>query len=131
MSQSSPSTFYDRVGGRPFFETLTRRFYQGVATDALLRPLYPEDPEEFEQARLHLELFLVQYWGGPSDYGERRGHPRLRMRHAPFPIGPAERDAWVTHMTAAVEAAGLAPLDEGQLLGYLTTSATHMINRSG
>ena len=131
MTESSPSTFYDRVGGQPFFEELTTRFYTAVADDPVLRPLYPEDAEEFEAARLHLELFLIQYWGGPAAYNAQRGHPRLRMRHAPFPIGPAERDAWVRHMTDAVRAAGLAPLEEVQLIGYLTTSADHMVNRPG
>ena len=129
MTQSSSSTFYDRVGGQPFFEELTRRFYAGVATDPVLRPLYPDDDEGFELARRHLELFLIQYWGGPADYNATRGAPRLRMRHAPFPIGAAERDAWVRHMTGAVKAAGLAPLEEVQLLGYLTMSAEHMVNR--
>ncbi len=123
------STLYDRAGGRPFFEALTTRFYQGVAEDPVLRPLYPDDPEGLEAARLHLELFLIQYWGGPGDYNELRGHPRLRMRHAPFRIGPAERDAWVHHMTEAVKEAGLSQLDEMQLLGYLTTSASHLINQ--
>jgi hemoglobin len=122
-------TFYDRVGGRTFFETLTKRFYEAVATDPVLEPLYPSDPGEFEQARQHLELFLIQYWGGPSEYNELRGHPRLRMRHAPFDIGPAQRDAWVAHMLDAVRAAGLSPLDEMQLTGYLSTAATQLINR--
>jgi hemoglobin len=119
---------YDRVGGRPFFEDLTRRFYDQVAQDPVLRPLYPESADGLDQARHHLELFLIQYWGGPGDYNEQRGHPRLRMRHAPFAIGPAERDAWVAHMTEAVKAMGVAPLDELQLLSYLTSSATHMVN---
>lgn len=123
------STLFDRVGGQPFFEQLTRRFYQGVATDPVLRPLYPADEAGFEAARLHLELFLIQYWGGPASYNERRGAPRLRMRHAPFPIGPAERDAWLQHMTESVRQADLSPLDEVQLLGYLTTSAEHLMNR--
>ena len=122
-------TLYDRVGGRPFFEGLTRRFYEAVAGDPVLRPLYPDDAEGFEAARRHLELFLVQYWGGPSEYQEVRGHPRLRMRHAPFAIGGAERDAWVAHMSDAVRRAGVSPLDEMQLLGYFTTSADHLINR--
>lgn len=122
------STLFDRVGGRPFFEELTRRFYDGVATDPTLRPLYPSDEAGFEAARLHLELFLVQYWGGPGTYNELRGAPRLRMRHAPFLIGPAERDAWLRHMTGAVRQAGMSPLDEVQLLGYLTTSAEHLMN---
>lgn len=126
---SDPPTFYDRVGGRPFFEALTRRFYEAVETDPVLRPLYPEGDEGFEVARQHLELFLVQFWGGPTDYQDQRGHPRLRMRHARFAIGPAERDAWVTHMTAAVDAAGLAPLERMQLLGYLTSAADQLVNR--
>ena len=123
------STLYDRVGGQPFFERLTRRFYEGVAGDPVLRSLYPDDEEGFEAARLHLEMFLIQYWGGPAAYNATRGAPRLRMRHAPFAIGPAERDAWLRHMTAAVREAGLSPLDEVQLLGYLTTSAEHLMNR--
>ncbi|HET6965045.1 MAG TPA: globin [Acidimicrobiales bacterium] len=124
------STLYDRVGGQPFFETLTTRFYEGVAGDPVLRPLYPEDAEGLEAARLHLELFLIQYWGGPAAYNETRGHPRLRMRHTPFDIGPAERDAWVHHMTEAVKAGGLSPLDEVQMLSYFTTSAAHLMNRA-
>jgi hemoglobin len=123
----SPS-LYARVGGRAFFETLTRHFYDGVASDPVLSRLYPSDPEQLEQARQHLELFLVQYWGGPDDYNQLRGHPRLRLRHAPFTIGPAERDAWVKHMTAAVRAAGLSPLDEMQMIGYLTSSADNLVN---
>lgn len=123
------STLYDRVGGQPFFERLTRRFYEGVADDPVLRPLYPDDEEGFEAARFHLEMFLIQYWGGPATYNASRGAPRLRMRHAPFPIGPAQRDAWLWHMTEAVREAVLSPLDEMQLLGYLTTSAEHLMNR--
>ena len=117
---------YERVGGTPFFEQLTRRFYEGVAADPVLRPLYPDD--DLEAARQRLCGFLVQYWGGPADYSAQRGHPRLRMRHAPFVIGEAERDAWLTHMIAAVEAAALSPLDETQMLTYFRASATHMVN---
>ncbi|HMC39752.1 MAG TPA: globin [Acidimicrobiales bacterium] len=123
-------TLYDRVGGRPFFEALTERFYESVSADPVLARLYPSDPEAFEAARRHLELFLVQYWGGPAQYQEQRGHPRLRQRHAPFVIGPAERDAWVAHMSDAVRAAHLAPLDEMQMLGYLTTAADHLVNQA-
>ncbi len=92
-------TLYERVGGEPFFVDLVDRFYVGVAGDPLLRPLYPDDLTESSR---HLALFLMQYWGGPSTYGEERGHPRLRMRHAPFVVGPAERDAWLRHMLAAL-----------------------------
>ncbi len=122
---------YDRVGGMPFFEQLTRRFYDAIAGDAVLAPLYPSDPEQFEQARVNLRGFLVQYWGGPPTYSDERGHPRLRMRHAPFVIGDAERDAWLAHMTEAVRSRGLAPLDETQMLTYFQASAAHMVNAPG
>ncbi|HEX4175467.1 MAG TPA: globin, partial [Acidimicrobiales bacterium] len=90
---------FDRVGGQAFFVDLVDRFYLGVAGDPLLRPLYPDDLKESAD---HLALFLMQYWGGPPTYNEQRGHPRLRMRHAPFVIGPAERDAWLRHMHEAL-----------------------------
>jgi hemoglobin len=122
---------YDRVGGDEFFDALTRRFYAGVAEDPVLQPLYPADADEFEAARRHLQGFLIQYWGGPATYSEERGHPRLRMRHAPFVIGEAERDAWLRHMTAAVRASGLRPLDEAQMLTYFEASAAHMVNAAG
>jgi hemoglobin len=98
-------TVYDRVGGMPFFERLVDRFYVGVETDPVLRPVYPE--QDLAGARHRLTLFLAQYWGGPRTYDAERGHPRLRMRHFPFAIGPAERDRWLVHMRAAV--AELAP----------------------
>ena len=123
------TTLYERVGGRPYFEALTRRFYDAVAQDPVLRALYPDDPQEFEAARLHLELFLVQFWGGPDDYNVQRGNPRLRMRHAPFVIGPPQRDAWLTHMVAAVKAQPPPSLDELQLIGYFTTAADHLVNQ--
>jgi len=119
---------YDRWGGEPFFTALIERFYEGVATDPLLRPMYPEDLTE---SKAHLALFLMQYWGGPSWYGEQRGHPRLRMRHAPFPIGSAAADAWLRHMTAAVSDAGMAPADEAELLEYLAMAARSLINQPG
>lgn len=119
---------FERVGGEAFFEELTRRFYAAVAEDTLLRPLYPDDDEGFEASRVHLMWFLIQFWGGPDTYRSERGDPRLRARHARFAIGPAERDAWVTHMTDAVRAAGLKPLDESQMLTYLAGAATQLIN---
>ena len=93
-------SLYDAVGGMPFFERLVARFYEGVAGDEVLRPMYPE--EDLGPAARRLTLFLAQYWGGPTTYQEERGHPRLRMRHAPFSIGRAERDRWLVHMRAAV-----------------------------
>jgi hemoglobin len=118
-------TLYERVGGQSFFDALVDRFYSGVETDPLLRPLYPED---LADPRAHLALFLAQYWGGPPAYSEQRGHPRLRMRHAPFVIGLAERDAWMRHMGEAVRAADLAPADETALMDYFEMAARSLIN---
>jgi hemoglobin len=120
-------TLYDRAGGTPFFEALVGRFYDGVAADPLLRPIYPEP--DLTGARRRLTLFLIQYWGGPTTYSDERGHPRLRQRHFPFAIGPAERDRWLVHMRAAVE--GLAPLPDvaAQLERYFTMAAEAMRNR--
>jgi hemoglobin len=120
-------TFYDAVGGEATFTLLVDRFYDAVETDPVLRPLYPE--ADLAGPRLHLRLFLMQYWGGPTTYDELRGHPRLRMRHSPFAIGPAERDAWLRHMTAAVRSLGLAPDLEGMLLDYLTSAANALQNQ--
>ncbi|MEV5408528.1 globin [Thermopolyspora sp. NPDC052614] len=122
-------TFYDAVGGDETFERLVRRFYEGVAEDPLLRPLYPE--EDLAGAEERLRLFLIQYWGGPSTYSQRRGHPRLRMRHAPFVIGEAERDAWLKHMRDAVESLGLAPELETRLWDYLVYAAQSLVNSPG
>ena len=96
-------TLYDQVGGLSFFERLVDRFYEGVAADPVLRPLYPEQ-EDFAVPRRRLTLFLVQYWGGPTTYLQERGHPRLRARHFPFSIGGLERDRWLVHMRAAIDA---------------------------
>jgi hemoglobin len=120
---------YDRVGGAGFFEALTRRFYDAVATDEVLRPLYPADDEGFEAARRHLELFLIQHWGGPAGYRAERGEARLRQRHRRFAIGPEGRDAWLRHMTAAVRAGGLRPLDETQMLSFFAATAHDLVNQ--
>lgn len=121
-----PETLYERVGGEQFFYDLVDRFYEGVRDDPVLRPLYPED---LEGPKEHLALFLVQYWGGPRTYTYERGHPRLRMRHAPFVIGLAERDAWLRHMLGALEAAHAEPDVEEELRAYLQGAATQMINQ--
>ena len=120
-------TIYELAGGEPAFRRLVERFYAGVAGDPALRPLYPE--EDLAGATERLTLFLVQYWGGPATYSERRGHPRLRMRHAPFAIGPAERDAWMNHMTAAVESLELPAAVRRAMLDYFEQASTAMINR--
>jgi hemoglobin len=122
----SPSLF-ERAGGTPFFEALVGRFYAAVATDPILRPIYPE--ADLAGAERRLRLFLIQYWGGPATYDDERGHPRLRMRHFPFAIGPIERDRWLVHMRAALEA--LAPPHDcaAELERYFATAAEAMRNR--
>jgi hemoglobin len=122
-------TFYDAVGGEETFRRLVSRFYQGVAADPLLRPLYPE--EDLGGAEERLRQFLIQYWGGPSTYSQRRGHPALRMRHARFAIGQAERDAWLRHMTEAVDSLELPEPLRAMLLDYLTKASQALINQRG
>jgi hemoglobin len=127
-------TLYVRVGGMPFFEALVDAFYDGVASDEVLLPLYPEQPD-LTGARHRLTLFLAQYWGGPTTYMEERGHPRLRMRHFPFHVGPLERDRWLVHMAAAVErvCADRSTPDDvaGVLMAYFVPAAEHLRNDSG
>ncbi|RBY94677.1 globin [Blastococcus sp. TBT05-19] len=126
-SLPSARTFYDEVGGEPTFRSLVQRFYAAVRTDPVLQPMYPQD--DWEGAETRLRGFLEQYWGGPTTYSEQRGHPRLRMRHAPFAIGPVERDAWLTHMRAAVDSLELPPEQDATLWGYLEMAARSMQNR--
>jgi hemoglobin len=125
------TTVYEAAGGEETFTRLVERFYAAVAGDPVLRPLYPRDPQTFAAAAEHLRLFLIQYWGGPGWYGEQRGHPRLRMRHAPFSIGREERDAWMGHMRSAVESLELAPAVCDAFLDYFENAATAMMNRGG
>jgi hemoglobin len=118
-------TLYEYVGGTPFFERLVDAFYAGVAADPLLRPMYPDD---LDGPKARLTGFLVQYWGGPTDYSDARGHPRLRLRHAPFVVDQRARDAWLAHMTAAVAASGADDAVATALFDYFATAATAMIN---
>jgi hemoglobin len=118
---------YELAGGESTFRLLVERFYSRVAEDPLLRAVYPD--EDLSGATERLSLFLIQYWGGPQMYSERRGHPRLRLRHQPFAIGQAERDAWLGHMKAAVESLDLAPAVRKALLDYFETASTAMINQ--
>jgi hemoglobin len=130
MSSPTPSpTFYDEIGGHDTFVALVRRFYAGVANDPPLRALYPE--EDLEPAEERLRMFLEQYWGGPTTYGDSRGHPRLRMRHAPFAVTPDMRDRWLTHMRDAVESLDLAEDQRSQLWTYLERAAYFMVNQAG
>ena len=126
MTQVRPSSFYDEVGGHDTFVRLVDAFYRGVATDEVLKPMYPE--EDLGPAAVRLTMFLEQYWGGPSAYSEQRGHPRLRMRHMPFHVNPDARDRWLAHMHAAVDELGLSPLHEATLWDYLQRAAHAMVN---
>jgi hemoglobin len=120
---------HEAVGGESFFVDLVDGFYRRVASDLLLRPLYPDD---LTASKRHLAMFLQQYWGGPGTYSEERGHPRLRQRHLPFVIGEAERDAWVGHMAAALDelvvARGIDPVIEAQMVDYFVQAADFLVN---
>ncbi len=126
MTFPEPANLFDAIGGEPAFTRIVDRFYAGVATDPVLRPLYPE--QDLTAAADRLRMFLVQYWGGPRTYSEQRGHPRLRMRHAPIAIAIAQRDAWLRHMRAAVDAEHLAPELDATLWRYLTMAAESLRN---
>jgi hemoglobin len=123
---ATPETFYQAVGGEETFRRIVGRFYVEVARDEVLRPLYPD--QDLGPAEDKLRLFLMQYWGGPHTYSETRGHPRLRMRHAPFAIGPVQRDAWLRCMRIAVDEAGLAEPHRRQLWDYLEMAASSLMN---
>jgi hemoglobin len=120
------TTFYDAVGGHETFVRLVDAFYAGVAEDELLRPLYPE--EDLGPAADRLRGFLEQYWGGPTTYSQQRGHPRLRMRHAPFTVNPAARDAWLNRMRTAVDSLRLPAEQDAILWDYLQRAAFSMVN---
>jgi hemoglobin len=128
LAGMSERSLYDAVGGMPFFERLVARFYEGVAGDDVLRPLYPE--ADLAPAARRLTLFLAQYWGGPTTYNAERGHPRLRARHFPFPIGERERDRWLLHMRAAIDESDAAEPERGRLHEYVTMAAEAMRNRA-
>ncbi len=128
---AGPTTsLYEAVGGMPFFERLVDAFYVGVAGDPVLLPLYPEQPD-LRGARHRLTLFLAQYWGGPTTYNDERGHPKLRMRHFPFHVGPLERDRWLHHMTHAIDVVDPPGEVREALAGYFGPAAEHMRNDTG
>lgn len=129
MRAGRSESLYEAIGGEETFRRLVDAFYAGVAQDPALRALYPED--DLRPAADRLRMFLVQYWGGPTTYSERRGHPRLRMRHAPFAINEAARDAWLTHMRAALDSLDLAPEYEHALWDYLLRAADSLRNVPG
>jgi hemoglobin len=121
-----PRTIYAELGDEGF-DRLTRVFYAGVAEDPLLRRWYGEG--DLEPARRRLMLFLIQFFGGPTTYSDERGHPRLRIRHVPFAIGQAERDAWVRHMRAGLDQLELAPDTREAMERYFEDAATFLVNR--
>ncbi|WP_121251960.1 globin [Nocardioides ferulae] len=122
----SETTFYEEIGGFETMRTIVAGFYEGVATDEVLRPMYPE--EDLGPAEERFLLFLVQYWGGPTTYSESRGHPRLRMRHAPFAVTPQAKERWLTHFRAGLDAAALTPEQDAQFWDYVTHAAQFMVN---
>jgi len=121
------SSFYEEVGGEKFFTDLVSQFYAHVATDPILRPMYPES--DLKAAAERLQLFLEQYWGGPTTYQENRGHPRLRMRHAGFHINAAARDAWLNAMHVVVDGIDMDTALRAQLWSYLEMAANSMVNQ--
>lgn len=121
---------FDRVGGMDFFVRLVDEFYDGVVTDEVLWPLYP-DQSDLAGAKHRLTLFLAQYWGGPTTYMEERGHPKLRLRHMPFRVGPLERDRWLVHMVAAVETVTEDADVRAELTNYFVPAAEHLRNDTG
>ena len=124
--EGTGESFYDQIGGHETFVKLVDAFYQGVKSDPVLRPMYPD--EDMEGAAWRLRSFLEQYWGGPHTYSEQRGHPRLRMRHMPFKVNPDARDRWLSHMSAAADSLGLSELDRAMLWDYLERAAHSMVN---
>lgn len=121
-----PHEVFDRVGGMPAFEQLVESFYRRVAEDELLRPMYPED---LGPGKRHLTLFFAQYWGGGNVYGDQRGHPRLRMRHASFPITPEAALRWAELMAAAIGEQDFPPEVDALLLGYVGRATPTLINQ--
>ncbi|HEV2217959.1 MAG TPA: globin [Candidatus Dormibacteraeota bacterium] len=129
LAEAPTANVFAAAGGEPAFRELVGRFYAAVAIDPVLRAVYPE--QDLSGATERLTLFLIQYWGGPSTYSQQRGHPRLRLRHQPFAIGRRERDAWLGHMTAAVESLAFVPAVRKALLDYFDAASAAMINTGG
>jgi hemoglobin len=121
-------SFFDEIGGQTVIDRIVTRFYEGVATDEVLRPMYPEDDLGDGSAARRLALFLGQYWGGPTTYSQERGHPRLRMRHAPFTVNRTAQKHWLRHFRAGLDEAALTPEQDAKFWGYVTYAAEFMLN---
>jgi hemoglobin len=126
MAERDTTNYYELFGGEAFFTKLVSLFYARVATNEILSPMYPA--RDMEGAEIRLRTFLAQYWGGPTTYSDERGHPRLRMRHAGFHIGPAAKDAWLGCMREAVESMNMEKEAEEKLWRYIESAAQHMLN---
>jgi hemoglobin len=126
VTEQQTATFYEEIGGHETMRRIVATFYQHVASDPVLRPMYPE--EDLGPAEERFMLFLSQYWGGPTTYSERRGHPRLRMRHAPFAVNREAHDHWLACFRAGLDAAELTPEQDAQFWEYITHAALFMIN---
>ena len=124
----SEPTFYEQIGGMPVIERIVARFYAGVAQDDVLGPMYPQEDLADGSAARRLAMFLAQYWGGPTTYSEERGHPRLRMRHAPFTVNRVAKEHWLTHFRAGLDEARLPPELDAKFWGYVTYAAEFMLN---
>ena len=124
--QNGRVTYYEEIGGFETFQKIVATFYEGVANDEVLRPLYPE--EDLAAAEERFLLFLVQYWGGPTTYSDQRGHPRLRMRHAPFAVTPKAKDHWLLHFRTGLDSVDLTPEQDAQFWDYVTHAAQFMVN---
>jgi hemoglobin len=120
------SSFYEEIGGLETIRAIVTRFYEGVSGDEVLRPLYPE--EDLGPAAERFTLFLAQYWGGPTTYSDERGHPRLRMRHAPFAVTPTAKDHWLRHFREGLDSVDLTPEQDAQFWDYVTHAAQFMVN---
>ena len=121
-------SFFDEIGGLPVVEKIVARFYEGVATDEVLKPMYADEDLADGSAARRLAMFLAQYWGGPSTYSQERGHPRLRMRHAPFTVNRTAMEHWLRHFRAGLDSAGLTPEQDARFWGYVTYAAEFMLN---
>jgi hemoglobin len=116
----------DRAGGPDAFVRLVDAFYDRVERDPVLRPMYPED---LAPGKEHLALFLAQYFGATDLYSSRRGHPRLRMRHAPFSIDMAAAGRWASHMLDAVADQGFPPEVRDALEEYVVRATPTLVNQ--
>jgi hemoglobin len=126
VTEQAPTTFYDEIGGEDTITRIVAAFYRGVADDPYLKAIYPED--DLGPAEERFRLFLIQYWGGPTTYSERRGHPRLRMRHAPFAVTPKAKEHWLRAFRAGLDEVALPPEQDAQFWDYITHAAQFMVN---